>query len=83
LRPDRPSRRRVRRAAAGKHRAEKTWHEESYDSVTDRARHEIQQRYWRRGRGEETNADRREDAIRAYEERLERGDDDPGRLIDV
>jgi hypothetical protein len=36
---------------------ETAWREAIYDPDTNRARHEIQQRYWRRARGEETEAD--------------------------
>lgn len=71
------------RVNANGHRAEETWSEERYDPDTDRVRHEVQQRYWRRGRGEETDADRRTEALLEREERMERGDDDSGRLIDV
>jgi hypothetical protein len=38
---------------------ETTWRERIYDPQTDPEHHEIQQRYWRMGRGEETEADRR------------------------
>jgi hypothetical protein len=41
----------------GKHRRQRTWRESLYDASTDRARYEVQRRYWRRGRGEATAAD--------------------------
>lgn len=41
-------------AKGGKHRAQEEWHEVVYDPETNRERQEIQQRVWRRGRGEET-----------------------------
>ena len=50
-----------------------TWSEERYDPETDRARHEAEQRAWRVGRGEDTEADRRaeylDERIRRQEER--------------
>jgi hypothetical protein len=39
-----------------------TWHEMLYDVETNGARHEIQQRVWRIGRGEGTEADFRGEA---------------------
>jgi hypothetical protein len=54
---------------AGKQRQQATWREEVYDPETDRARHEVQRRAWRIGRGEETDADRRAEAFQEMEER--------------
>jgi hypothetical protein len=45
------------------------WEDSEYDPLTDRARWEVQQRYWRQGRGEDTAEDRREEAVSRYEER--------------
>lgn len=71
------------RVEADKQSVEATWREELYDPVIDNARYEVQQAFWRRGRGDETADDRRADAIRQHEERIERGDIDSGRYIDV
>jgi hypothetical protein len=46
-------------AVLGKAGATAEWREETYDSETNPQRFEIQQRVWRIGRGEETDADRR------------------------
>jgi hypothetical protein len=55
-----------------------TWQEPVFDETDDRARYEIQQRYWRSGRGEATEADHRaemqSDLLRRYDERMERGE---------
>lgn len=63
--------------------AEESWREELYDSGTDRERYEIQQRYWRRGRGEETSNDLRAEALRRHEERIESGEPEDARYRDV
>ncbi len=56
---------------AGDHKAKPvTWSEELYDPQTDRARYEVQQRAWRRGRGQETDADRRAEVLWIAEQRL-------------
>jgi hypothetical protein len=39
-----------------------TWREHVYDAATERARHDVQQRYWRLGRGDATEADLRAEA---------------------
>jgi hypothetical protein len=57
---------------AGGKSAEMPWHEEVFDELTDRARWEVQQAAWRRGRGMTTEHDLRMDAIREYEERRDR-----------
>jgi hypothetical protein len=46
-----------------------TWREQIYDSETERERHAIQQRAWRRGRGEETPADLRAEHLWEIENR--------------
>jgi hypothetical protein len=73
--------------AAGKHRDDETWHEEVYNADTNRAYWEVQQRYWRSGRGEETEADRLGEEQRRvlgeHEKRVESGEDDPDRYTDV
>jgi hypothetical protein len=52
---------------------ESVWRELIYDSETHRERYEVQQRYWRMGRGQETEADRRA----AYlAERIRRNEND-------
>jgi hypothetical protein len=71
------------RVDANGHHAEESWTEELYDSDTDRACHEVQQRYWRRGRGEETADDRRADARTEYETRIESGEAAKGRYEDA
>jgi hypothetical protein len=43
----------------GKHETNSAWRELIYDPETERTRYEIQQRVWRLGRGEDTEADRR------------------------
>ncbi len=48
---------------AGKDRASAQWHELVYEPETNRVRYQIQQRVWRRGRGEETTDDLREEFI--------------------
>lgn len=67
-----------RRRQSASWRAVKTWNEPIYTVEENSVRHEIQQRAWRAGRGEATPdddiADLRADAIRAHEERVERGD---------
>jgi hypothetical protein len=64
-------------AAAGKHKASHEWHEVIYTQEENWQRHQIQQRVWRRGRGEETPADFRseqlEDILRRSDERRRRG----------
>jgi hypothetical protein len=65
------------------HRADREWHEEVYDPETDRARYETQQRYWRHGRGEESDADRRAAALGERERRADSGEDDGDRFEDV
>jgi hypothetical protein len=55
----------------------KTWRERVYDSATEPQRHEIQQRYWRMGRGEETEADRRAEYLAERIRRAENAEDDP------
>lgn len=52
---------------------EACWREERFDADTDRARREIQDRYWRRHRGADTAVDRRAEAVREYEERRDSG----------
>lgn len=47
--------------AAGKHRQSATWRELIYTPEENGVRHGIQQRVWRRARGEDTPADRRAD----------------------
>jgi hypothetical protein len=54
-------------AAAEKHHASAEWHELVYEPETNRERHEIQQRVWRRGRGEATPADLREEFVSEHE----------------
>jgi rRNA maturation endonuclease Nob1 len=52
--------------------AQETWHEHVYDDATETERYGIQQRVWRRGRGEETEHDLRMERIEAHEEQQER-----------
>jgi hypothetical protein len=59
------------------------WHEAMFDPATDRARAEVQQRYWRRGRGEETEGDLRAQALLRHEQRIESGETGSERLQDV
>jgi hypothetical protein len=73
---------RVRVEAEGES-VEATWHEHVYDENENRARYEVQQGYWRRGRGKETPDDERADAVREHEERVERGEDDESRYTHV
>jgi hypothetical protein len=54
---------------------EETWRETVYDAETHRERHAIQQRYWRRGRGETTEADLRAEHLA---ERIRRRDEESG-----
>ena len=54
-------------ARAGKHHASEEWHELVYEPETNRERYEIQLRVWRRGRGEETAADLREEFVSEHE----------------
>jgi hypothetical protein len=61
----------VVRLEVGRRRVEKRWREEIYDPIADRVRHEIQQRYWRRGRGEETEGDQRAERLREHIKRVE------------
>jgi len=56
--------------------ATREWREKLYDAATERARHEIQQRAWRFGRGEDTPADRRADYLDERERRIARGERD-------
>jgi hypothetical protein len=58
------------RVAAGEQIVERTWSEKRYDPETERGRYEAQQIAWRRGRGEETDADRRAEALGRAEELL-------------
>lgn len=58
--------------AADGHRDEREWREEFFDEAGDRARYHVQQRYWRRGRGETTEDDLRLEAILEYSERRDR-----------
>jgi len=46
-------------AVDGERVTAETWREHVYDSETERERHAIQQRVWRRGRGEQTEGDLR------------------------
>jgi hypothetical protein len=66
------------RVDADGHHAEESWSEDLYDPDTDRARYEVQQRYWRSGRGEATEADYRaemqSELLRRHDERMERGE---------
>jgi hypothetical protein len=62
---------------------EETWREDVYDPATDDARAAIQQRYWRRGRGEETSDDLRAESLKTYTERLEREAAEQERYEDV
>lgn len=48
-----------------------TWGERVYDPETNGVRHEIQQRYWRMGRGDDTEGDRRAAHIASWALRLE------------
>ena len=65
--------------SAGGHRVSTEWHEVIYTLEENYQRHHIQQRVWRFGRGEETEADRRgaefDDAVRRYRERAPQRDD--------
>jgi len=61
-------------ATAGKQRASETWHELVYEPETNRERHEIQQSVWRRGRGEETVDDRREEFVSEHERKRDEVD---------
>ena len=45
-----------------------------YEPETNRARYDIQQRVWRRGRGEETTDDLREEFISEHERRRDEAD---------
>jgi hypothetical protein len=62
-------------AVDGEEVASDTWTEPVYDPETNRGWHDVQARYWRIGRGEETEADRRAEhhsrLIRQRDERLE------------
>jgi hypothetical protein len=62
--------------ADGRHRATCDWREIVYDPVENAARYEIQQREWRIGRGEASEADYRSDAqselLRKHHNRVER-----------
>ncbi len=71
------------RVDADGHRAEESWSEELYDFETDRARYEVQQRYWRRGRDEVTEGDLRAEALLRHEQRIESGETGSQRLEDV
>jgi hypothetical protein len=72
----------VVRVVEGDSAFEETWRETVYDPEIDRERHAIQQRYWRRGRGEETEADMR---VEHLAERIRRRDEEtePPDLYDV
>ena len=50
-------------------RAEAVWQEHVYDEESERAQHDAQQRAWRLGRGEETEADLRAEYLRELDER--------------
>jgi hypothetical protein len=54
--------------------ATQTWRERVYDSTTEPQRYEIQQRYWRFGRGEATEADLRAEHLT---ELVRRAEDEP------
>lgn len=69
----------VVRGVDGKDPVEATWREPVYDPATHRERHEIQQRYWRMGRGEETEGDMRAAYLAERIKRLEDQEDDPPR----
>jgi hypothetical protein len=60
-------------ATAGKQRAAAKWHELVYDPETNRERHKIQRRVWRRGRGEETPDDRHEESVSERERKRDEG----------
>jgi hypothetical protein len=61
-------------ATAGKQRRSAKWHELIYDPETNRERYLIQQRAWRRGRGEETEADLREKSVSERERKRDEVD---------
>jgi hypothetical protein len=58
---------------SGKRKDSREWHEEVYLPETNRDRYEIQQRVWRFGRGEETEADMRAEYLA---ERIRRRDEE-------
>lgn len=58
-------------ASAGKHKASSEWHEAIYTPETNSTRHSIQQRVWRRSRGEESPEDRRADFIDEHFRRID------------
>jgi hypothetical protein len=62
--------------AEGRHRAKRMWREVIYDATENAARYEIQQREWRIGRAEATDADYLADAqselLRTHRESVER-----------
>ena len=51
--------------------ATETWREQVYEPETNHQRYTIQQRYWRFGRGEETDADIRADMMAERLRRIE------------
>jgi hypothetical protein len=63
----------IAQTQTGKHEARWTWREIVYDAETERERHAIQQRVWRLGRGEGTEADERSEWL----SRKLRGLDEP------
>lgn len=61
----------VFKASDGENVASQEWREHIYDSQTELARHEAQQRAWRIGRGKDTADDRRAEFIWESERRRE------------
>jgi len=57
--------------AAGKHRQSETWREWVYSLEDNYTRHAIQQRVWRRGRGEETPDDLRDQLLSRHEQNVD------------
>jgi hypothetical protein len=55
----------------GEQRWVEVWREKVYDAETERERHDVQQRVWRMGRGEETPDDVRDEAVSAQLRRLD------------
>jgi hypothetical protein len=55
----------------GEEMTSEEWHEQVYDIEENRERHGIQQRIWRRGRGEETEGDLRMEAILKHEQKID------------
>lgn len=71
------------RIDAGGETVEETWHEHVYEETENRPRHEVQRRYWRVGRGDETADDLRAEALREHIDRVESGEGERGRYQDV